>query len=73
MISKYGISPDDTKVDKVKNYPVPKDVTQMRQLLGMVSLYRLAVPPQEQVQIAEGRLRPDANDFLLGVQTASRR
>ena len=40
VISKYGISPDDTKVDKVKNYPVPKDVTQVRQFLGLASYYR---------------------------------
>ena len=40
MISKHGISPDDRKVEKVKHYPVPRDVTQVRQFLGLASYYR---------------------------------
>ena len=39
-VHNLGISPDDTKIAKVNQYPVPKDVTQVRQFLGLASYYR---------------------------------
>ena len=39
-ISKYGIAPDQSKVVKVQNYPVPTDVTKLRQFLWLASYYR---------------------------------
>ena len=40
FVSKFGVFPDDTKVDKVKNYPVSKSGTQVRQFLGLASYCR---------------------------------
>ena len=39
-ISREGVSPDPEKVEKVKNYPVPTNPTEVRQFLGLASYYR---------------------------------
>lgn len=39
-VSDQGIQTDPRKIEKVKNYPVPKNVTQIRQFLGLASYYR---------------------------------
>ena len=44
IISAQGVSPDPGKIDKVKRFPVPHDVTQVRQFLGLASYYRRFVP-----------------------------
>ena len=40
IISREGISPDPEKTAKVSNYPVPTDVTKLRQFIGLASYYR---------------------------------
>jgi hypothetical protein len=40
VISKEGISTDPAKVDKVQNFPRPKDLTKVRSFLGLASYYR---------------------------------
>ena len=44
VISKSGISPDPGKTDKIRKYPVPIDVTTLRQFLGLASYYRRFIP-----------------------------
>ena len=39
-ISKEGILPDPGKIEKVKNFPRPKTVTNIRSFLGLASYYR---------------------------------
>lgn len=39
-ISKYGIKPDPEKIRAVKDFPVPKSVTQVRSFLGLANYYR---------------------------------
>lgn len=39
-ISQEGIKPDPAKVHKVRTFPVPTDVTTLRQFLGLASYYR---------------------------------
>ena len=39
-VSDQGIQTDPRKIEKVKNYPVPKNVTQIRQFLELASYYR---------------------------------
>ena len=40
IITNKGILPDDSKVEAVKNYPVPQNLTQLRAFLGLASYYR---------------------------------
>ena len=40
IISRDGIQPDDEKIVKVKNYPVPTTIRQLRGFLGLASYYR---------------------------------
>ena len=37
VVSKAGIGPDPAKIEQVKSYPVPSDVTKVRQFLGLAS------------------------------------
>ena len=40
VVGRDGIKPDPEKIDKVKNYPVPTNLTQLRAALGLFSYYR---------------------------------
>ena len=40
IISENGIQPDNDKVDKVKNFPRPKNVSELRGFIGLASYYR---------------------------------
>ena len=44
IVTPDGVKPDPAKADKVKNYPTPSDVSQVRQFLGLASYYRRFVP-----------------------------
>ena len=44
VISRKGISPDPEKIDKVKNYPVPNSVKEVRAFLGLAGYYRKFIP-----------------------------
>ena len=44
VISREGVSSDPEKTAKVREFPVPKDPTQVRQFLGLASYYRRFVP-----------------------------
>ena len=44
VISVDGVSPDPAKTEKVRDYPVPVDVSSVRQFLGLASYYRRFVP-----------------------------
>src|SRR5947207_603078 len=40
IISPAGIRTDPAKIDKVKNFPIPQNVSQLRGFLGLASYYR---------------------------------
>jgi hypothetical protein len=40
IVSRQGISPDPSKIDKIKNFPIPKNLTELRGFLGLASYYR---------------------------------
>ena len=44
VISRKGIAPDPSKTQKVKDFPVPTDVTKLKQFLGLASYYRRFIP-----------------------------
>ena len=35
-----GVKPDPEKIDKVKNYPTPKSISDVRRFMGLTSYYR---------------------------------
>jgi hypothetical protein len=40
LVNEEGIKPDPTKVDKVKNFPIPTNTTELRGFIGLASYYR---------------------------------
>ena len=44
VVSAAGVSPDPAKVEVVSSYPVPTNVKELRQFLGLANYYRRFVP-----------------------------
>ena len=44
VISGKGIAPDPAKSQKIHGYPVPTDLTKLRQFIGLASYYRHFIP-----------------------------
>ena len=44
IISSQGVMPDPAKISKVQSFPVPCDITGVRQFIGLASYYRRFVP-----------------------------
>lgn len=40
VVGRDGIKPDPEKIEKVKNYPIPRNLTELRAALGLLSYYR---------------------------------
>ena len=40
VVGQNGIRPDPEKIEKIKSFPEPKNVTQLRSALGLFSYYR---------------------------------
>ena len=40
VISRDGIKPDPDKIERVRNFPQPQDVTEVKCFLGLASYYR---------------------------------
>ena len=40
VVGKEGVKPDPEKVDKIVNYPIPKNIRELRGILGLFSYYR---------------------------------
>ncbi|XP_063635129.1 uncharacterized protein LOC134805855 [Cydia splendana] len=58
-ISADGIKPLETKVQAIKDYPVPKTVKELRRFLGMLNFYRRFIPHA-------AKLQAPLNAFLTG-------
>jgi len=44
IASENGIEPDETKIEKIKNFPIPRNVTEVRSWLSLCGYYRKFVP-----------------------------
>ena len=44
VVSASGIKPDPAKIEKVRHYPIPTDITKVRQFLGFALYYRRFIP-----------------------------
>ena len=44
VISDNGIQPDPGKIEKIKNYPLPKSVDEISSFLGLAGYYRRFIP-----------------------------
>ena len=49
IVSKDGIETDPKKIEAIKNWPVPKTVTEVRSFLGFMNYYRKFIPKYAQV------------------------
>ena len=44
MVSENGIEPDPQKIEKVRDYPTPKNLKTLQQFLGLASYYQRYIP-----------------------------
>ncbi|KAI5721773.1 hypothetical protein M8J77_025546 [Diaphorina citri] len=55
-VSKTGVLPLETKVDAIKDFPLPRTVHELRKFLGMINFYRRFIPHLAQIQIPLNQL-----------------
>src|SRR2546430_6718563 len=44
VVGKEGVKPDPEKVDKIVNYPIPKNIRELRGILGLQSSLSIVTP-----------------------------
>ena len=71
VISVEGVCPDPEKTEKVRSFPVPRDVTQVRQFIGLASYYRRFVPKFAQIASPLHALLKKDNTFQWSVECSS--
>ena len=71
IISVEGVRPDPEKTEKVRSFPVPRDVTQVRQFLGLASYYRRFVPRFAKIASPLHALLKKDNAFLWSPECSS--
>lgn len=55
-VSKEGVLPLETKVEAIRDFPLPQTMHQLRKFLGMVNFYRRFIPHLAQIQIPLNQL-----------------
>ena len=63
-ISASGLAPDCKKVEAITNYPTPKDLTELRRLLGMASYYRRFISGFSYIACPSNRLTQKDMKFV---------
>ena len=63
-VSQHGISVDTSKVEKVRNYPVPTDVSQVKCFLGLAGYYRKFIHKFAQIAAPLNSLLQKNNRFV---------
>ena len=64
LISSEGIHTDPAKIDKVKNFPIPKNLTQLRGFLGLASYYRRFIKDFSKIANPLNKLLRKDNPYL---------
>ena len=68
VISSKGIAPDPSKTQKVKDFPVPTDITKLKQFLGLASYYRRFIPGFAKLAHPLHSLTKKGADFYWSVE-----
>lgn len=63
IVTKDGITPDPKKVEAVKNFPIPRDITELRSFLGLCSYYRKFVEGFAKIATPLHSLLKKGNDY----------
>ena len=53
-VSERGIAPDDSKIEKIRDFPTPRNAKEVKSFLGLSGYYRRFIKAQ-----ATGQKRPD--------------
>jgi hypothetical protein len=64
IVGKDGIRTDPTKIEKVKNFPIPKNLTQLRGFLGLASYYRRFIKDFSKIANPLNKLLKKTNPYV---------
>ena len=70
IVSKDSISTDPAKVQKIIDFPAPKDVHEVRSVLGFFSYYRGFIPHYSEIAKPMVKLTEKEKTFHMGQGTA---
>ena len=66
MINKDGITTTEENIEKLKNYPIPKTVTEARSYLGLINFYRKHIASFSNYAVKKIDLTKIKHDHLCG-------
>ena len=64
IVGRNGIKPDPSKIEKIKNFPVPTNLTQLRAALGLFSYYRKFIKDFSKIAKPMTQLLKKEEEFL---------
>lgn len=71
VISENGICAEETKIEKIKNWPTPTDASQVRSFLGVIAFYRRFIRNCSEIALALTNLTRDNVEFHWGEEEES--
>ena len=67
VVSKHGIEVDDSKIEAIKNWPIPMSVSQVRSFNGLASFYRRFVKDFSTISVPLNDLAKKGVEFVWGL------
>ena len=64
IVNEHGIETDPAKVERVRKWPVPENVTEVKSFLGLASYYRRFCPKVADVARPLYKLTETKTDFI---------
>ena len=66
IVSKHGVEVDESKIEAIKNWPIPLNISQIRSFLGLAGFYRRFVKDFSSIAAPLNDLTKKGVEFVWG-------